>query len=180
MKKVFCAIMVLLVTRGEAASLCSQDEGLLFSCDAANGKSISLCASPEAESGRGYMHYLYGTPSRIEINFPRRDRYNNRTFSGSYSYGPGFISYIAFHVASYSYYVYSAHGDDVYATNGLKMANFFDSNGVVVFKGLREVAHIKCQAESATPMSEDTFKRYSLPAADEATEQLFDKSDALD
>lgn len=53
-------------------SLCAEDEDIYFSCSLSGGKIVSVCASGNTEPSAGYVQYRYGTPDRIEINYPEK------------------------------------------------------------------------------------------------------------
>lgn len=54
-----------------AASLqCTGTELTLFACHFKNGKSVALCASPDATATSGYVRYAYGAGESAELSFP--------------------------------------------------------------------------------------------------------------
>lgn len=132
--------------------------------------SVSVCASKNGS----YIHYLSGNTRRVDLNFPPKDQYQEGSFRGYYSYGPGFQSYLSFDEGPRRYYVYSNYGDSAFSASGPRMAIAFDESGVVVLNGLNKVAHIKCHAQSSR-LTEATFKRYKFPVdeADKYQEVFF-------
>jgi hypothetical protein len=58
--------------KAQAPSLCAAKEEPVFSCTlrGASQKMVSLCASPALENGQKSFHYLYGRPSKIELQYP--------------------------------------------------------------------------------------------------------------
>jgi hypothetical protein len=60
-----------------AASLCTKDEKVVFSCSLKRSmKTVSLCSSPKLTKKAGYLQYRFGVPGKIELEFP-----DNRTES---------------------------------------------------------------------------------------------------
>ena len=53
-------------------SLCARDERIIFSCPVKKpAKIVSLCASKDLSSDRGYLQYRFGLPGKIELEFPK-------------------------------------------------------------------------------------------------------------
>ena len=53
-------------------SLCARDERIIFSCPIRRPvKIVSLCASKDLTSDRGYLQYRFGLPGKIELEFPK-------------------------------------------------------------------------------------------------------------
>jgi hypothetical protein len=53
-------------------SLCAGDERIIFSCPIRRpAKIVSLCASKDLTSERGYLQYRFGLPDKIELEFPK-------------------------------------------------------------------------------------------------------------
>src|SRR2546430_11885321 len=53
-------------------SLCAKDERIIFSCPVKRpAKIVSLCASRDLTSERGYIQYRFGVPAKIELEFPQ-------------------------------------------------------------------------------------------------------------
>jgi hypothetical protein len=64
-----------------AASNCTAAETVIFSCAVGNGaKRVSLCASPGLSAQAGTLYYRFGTPSRIELEYPSRPHGAARKF----------------------------------------------------------------------------------------------------
>src|SRR5262245_25866074 len=54
-----------------AASLCSKDEKIVFSCPLKRSmKIVSLCSSQKLSKDAGYLQYRFGAPGKIELEFP--------------------------------------------------------------------------------------------------------------
>jgi len=53
-------------------SLCARDERIIFSCPVRKpAKIVSLCASKDLTSDRGYLQYRFGMPGKVELEFPK-------------------------------------------------------------------------------------------------------------
>src|SRR5215813_8031532 len=53
-------------------SLCARDERIIFSCPVRKpAKVVSLCASKDLASDRGYLQYRFGLPGKVELEFPK-------------------------------------------------------------------------------------------------------------
>src|SRR5882762_6235267 len=49
-------------------SLCAKDERIIFSCPVKRpAKMVSVCASKDLTSHRGYLQYRFGLPGNIEL-----------------------------------------------------------------------------------------------------------------
>ena len=63
------------LTGGQALqpkSLCARDERIIFSCPVKKpAKIVSLCASKDLSSDRGYIQYRFGLPGKVELEFPQ-------------------------------------------------------------------------------------------------------------
>ena len=52
----------------QAGTLCASDERIIFSCPIRRpAKIVSLCASKNLTSERGYLQYRFGVPEKIEL-----------------------------------------------------------------------------------------------------------------
>ena len=53
-------------------TLCAKNERVIFSCPVKRpAKIVSLCASKDLTSERGYLQYRFGLPEKIELEFPQ-------------------------------------------------------------------------------------------------------------
>jgi hypothetical protein len=53
-------------------SLCSRNERIIFSCPIKRpAKIVSVCASKDLTSERGYIQYRFGLPAKVELEFPK-------------------------------------------------------------------------------------------------------------
>ncbi|HXT63959.1 MAG TPA: hypothetical protein VN696_13055 [Pyrinomonadaceae bacterium] len=59
-------------------TLCAKEERVIFSCLLRRpAKMVSVCASRELTSDKGYLQYRFGLPGKIELEFPK-DRANTQ------------------------------------------------------------------------------------------------------
>jgi hypothetical protein len=75
LKLLIFALILLLphATAVAAGSNCAVAETVVFSCAVGNGaKLVSLCASPRLSARTGTLYYRFGTPSKIELEYPTR------------------------------------------------------------------------------------------------------------
>ncbi|MGZ3692619.1 MAG: hypothetical protein ACXVAX_14010 [Pseudobdellovibrio sp.] len=63
------------------AHLCAQGEKVYFNCQTAkDSKTISVCGSPDLSKKRGYLKYRFGTPEKIELEFPSNKKNSLQKF----------------------------------------------------------------------------------------------------
>jgi hypothetical protein len=56
----------------QPGTLCARNERIIFSCPVKRpAKIVSLCASKDLTSDRGYLQYRFGVPEKIELEFPQ-------------------------------------------------------------------------------------------------------------
>jgi len=56
----------------QANSLCTRSERIIFSCPIKRpAKFVSVCASKDLTSDRGYIQYRFGLPEKVELEFPK-------------------------------------------------------------------------------------------------------------
>ncbi|MBD0371846.1 MAG: hypothetical protein ICV60_13485 [Pyrinomonadaceae bacterium] len=61
------------------ASLCKQNEQVLWSCEMAKGRKLaSMCGSKDLDNAHGYVQYRFGRAGQIEMEFPR-ERVNTQS-----------------------------------------------------------------------------------------------------
>ena len=93
-----------------AGSLCERSESVVFSCHVGrSAKLLSLCASPDLAPGRGHLAYRFGTPLRIELEFPKRGTPDS---AKKFRYAHYFRAQvdrteISFEIGEYAYTVFS-------------------------------------------------------------------------
>ena len=88
-------------------TLCDRNERVIFSCPIKRpAKIVSVCASKDLTSERGYLQYRFGLPGKIELEFPK-DRTGTQTkFQYSHYFRAQFdLTEISFNVNGYEYEV---------------------------------------------------------------------------
>lgn len=56
----------------QPGTLCARNERTIFSCPIKRpAKIVSLCASKDLTSERGYVQYRFGLPDKVELEFPK-------------------------------------------------------------------------------------------------------------
>lgn len=120
-------------------SLCTPAETTVFSCEVRNHKLVSLCASPDLSHDTGYLQYRFGHDAHsIEMEFPHSTSRQAATFKYLQEYfARGGTTALSFWVGPFRYSVFrttSAFG--------------FNGAGVIVSKGHRRVAYLRCDDKS--------------------------------
>jgi hypothetical protein len=89
MNRLFAALLSMLAlgvcasAEAEILTLCNSMSEAVFNCHIQNsGKIISLCAPKSSFSEEKYLQYIFGSPGKIELIFPK----NNLESSGQFSY----------------------------------------------------------------------------------------------
>jgi len=89
------------------STLCARNERIIFSCLVKRpAKIVSVCASKDLTSERGYLQYRFGLPGKIELEFPK-DRIGTQTkFQYTHYFRAQFdLTEISFNVNGYEYQV---------------------------------------------------------------------------
>jgi hypothetical protein len=76
-------LTVLALSKAQASpaeSLCTSGETVIFSCSTAKGKVISLCASADLSKTTGWLQYRFGTPKKIELEYPETKERSAQSF----------------------------------------------------------------------------------------------------
>lgn len=94
-------------------SLCSNSEHIIFSCrikgqakvsPARPEKIVSLCASSDLDSERGYLQYRFGLPNGIELEFPKSRQSTQQMFTYTHYFRFQFdLTEISFSIDDYEY-----------------------------------------------------------------------------
>ncbi|HYD43709.1 MAG TPA: hypothetical protein VEA79_00435 [Phenylobacterium sp.] len=109
------------------ATQCDINENVAWSCKA-GGKVISVCASDPVSGDEGYIQYRIGRPPRTELVYPARKVPPRGKFA--FRLTPQGDVALSFSNGGYDYEVY-----DILRS---------EEDGVIVSKGGKEVAHIRC------------------------------------
>jgi hypothetical protein len=115
---------------------CNAKEEVVFNCELRGGKTVSVCSSTNLSSNSGYLHYRFGPPGQVELQFPSgtRNTQEQFTFESHRPYATE-SEFLNFKRGAYEYTVYRVLTDDPESKN---------SAGVQVSKGERVVSDLKC------------------------------------
>jgi|SRR5436190_6860852 len=88
-------------------SLCARDERIIFGCPVrGSAKIVSLCASRDLTSERGYLQYRFGLPAKIELQYPSDRRATQQKFRYSHYFRAQVdLTEISFTVNGYDYQI---------------------------------------------------------------------------
>jgi hypothetical protein len=94
-----------------ATTHCTAQEQVVFSCSMAkSAKIVSLCASKPLTKNVGYLQYRFGTPQKMELEFPATKTDTQRQFKYSYYFRASVNRFhIMFDNAGVAYDVYSEY-----------------------------------------------------------------------
>ncbi|MBV9958095.1 MAG: hypothetical protein JO360_06715 [Acidobacteria bacterium] len=116
-----CALFALIIRSSRAshlaqtrkpATLCSQNETIIFSCGMRKStKILSLCGSKDLSSQKGYVQYRFGQPGKVELEYPT-SRQNTQSAFNYARYTRPLVTYLALRFETNGY-KYSIHQDDV-------------------------------------------------------------------
>src|SRR5204863_8224067 len=91
----------------QANSLCAKDERIIFSCPIKRpAKTVSVCASKDLTSDRGYIQYRFGLPAKVELEFPKERAGSQQKFQFSHYFRAKVdLTEISFTINGYGYQV---------------------------------------------------------------------------
>ena len=91
----------------QAGTLCARDERIIFSCPIRRpAKIVSLCASKNLTSERGYLQYRFGVPEKIELEFPKDRTGTQQKFKYTHYFRAQFdLTEISFTSNGYEYQI---------------------------------------------------------------------------
>ncbi len=119
-----------------AASLCLAGEPVVFACRV-EGKLVSLCRAPSSDGG---LHYRFGLPAALELEYPAPGQRARAAFKvGSTPLIGGGITSVAFARGGYTYTLYSRIGR---ADDGTT-PEFED--GLTVERRGKTLRHLRCE-----------------------------------
>jgi hypothetical protein len=67
----------------KSKSLCQPGEQTIWSCATTRGKTASVCASKDLAEEKGYVQYRFGSPGKIELEFPKERKDSPKKFKYS-------------------------------------------------------------------------------------------------
>jgi len=91
----------------QPGTLCAKGERVIFSCPVRRpAKIVSLCASKDLTSDRGYLQYRFGLPGKIELEFPKERTGTQQKFQYSHYFRAQFdMTEISFSNNGYDYQI---------------------------------------------------------------------------
>lgn len=95
-------------------SLCAKDERVIFSCPVRRpAKIVSLCASKDLTSERGYLQYRFGLPGKIELEYPKDRQGTQAKFQYTHYFRAQFdTTSINFTIDGYEYSVFDDYNGE--------------------------------------------------------------------
>jgi hypothetical protein len=94
--------------------LCAKDERVIFSCPVKRpAKIVSVCASKDLASDRGYLQYRFGLPGKIELEYPKDRQGTQAKFQYSHYFRAQFdMTSINFTIDGYEYSVFDDYNGE--------------------------------------------------------------------
>jgi len=91
----------------QVGTLCAKNERVIFSCPIKRpAKIVSLCASKDLTSDRGYLQYRFGLPEKIELEFPQERTGTQQKFQYSHYFRAQVdMTEIGFSINGYQYQI---------------------------------------------------------------------------
>ena len=98
----------------QSTSLCAKDERVIFSCPVRRpAKIVSLCASKDLTSARGYLQYRFGLPGKIELEYPKDRQGTQAKFQYTHYFRAQFdTTSINFTIDGYEYSVFDDYNGE--------------------------------------------------------------------
>jgi len=89
----------------QTGTLCAAGERIIFSCPVKRpAKIVSLCASKDLTSDRGYLQYRFGLPGKVELEYPKDRAGTQQKFQYTHYFRARFdMTEISFTVDGYEY-----------------------------------------------------------------------------
>jgi hypothetical protein len=141
------------------ASFCTPQETVVFACRAGS-KMVSVCASKDAGRGRGMLQYRFGKPDSrepLEMILPEAPVPPARAAAGeNVPFAGGGGSWLRFSKGDTAYVVYSGIGR--WGPKGETITK----QGVVVERGGKAIANVKCSDEPAGELGPEWFEKMGV------------------
>ena len=95
-------------------TLCAKDERVIFSCAVKRpAKIVSLCASKDLTSDRGYLQYRFGLPGKIELEFPKDRQGTQQKFQYMHYFRAQVDeTEISFQINGYEYQIFDTYNGE--------------------------------------------------------------------
>ena len=139
------------------ASLCAEDEALIFTCPVAGDNLLSVCASQEFGPELGFLQYRYGPEGKSKMFLPTEKTVPAKAVqSGMLMFSGGGGAYLQFSEGTTMHTVYSAIGRWGEGGEGM------ERSGVVVKSDGKVVSDIRCQKEATSELGPEFFEKAGL------------------
>ncbi|HXI25523.1 MAG TPA: hypothetical protein VNG71_16780 [Pyrinomonadaceae bacterium] len=91
----------------QPGTLCAAGERIIFSCPIKRpAKIVSLCASKDLTSERGYVQYRFGLPGKVELEYPKERTGTQEKFRYTHYFRAQFdLTEISFTNGGYEYQI---------------------------------------------------------------------------
>src|SRR5712691_1624060 len=101
-------------TTQQPNTLCAKDERVIFSCPVKRPpKIVSVCASKDLTSDRGYLQYRFGLPGKIELEYPKDRTGTQQKFHYTHYFRAQFdLNDIGFTIDGYEYSVFDDYNGE--------------------------------------------------------------------
>jgi len=98
----------------QPVTLCAKDERVIFSCAVKKpARIVSVCASKDLTSERGYLQYRFGLPGKIELEFPKDRKGTQEKFQYTHYFRAQFdMTSINFTIDGYEYSVFDDYNGE--------------------------------------------------------------------
>jgi hypothetical protein len=98
-------------TAPQSRTLCTRDERVIFSCPVKKpAKIVSVCASKDLTSDRGYLQYRFGLPGKVELEFPKDRTGTQQKFQYTHYFRARVdLTEINFTIDDYQYQVFDTY-----------------------------------------------------------------------
>ena len=95
-------------------TLCAKDERVIFSCPVKRpAKIVSLCASKDLTSDRGYLQYRFGLPGKIELEYPKDRQGSQQKFQYMHYFRAQVDeTEISFQINGYEYQIFDTYNGE--------------------------------------------------------------------
>lgn len=95
-------------------TLCAKGERVIFSCPVKKpAKMVSVCASKDLTSDRGYLQYRFGLPGKIELEYPKDRRGTQEKFHYTHYFRAQFdLTAINFTIDGFEYSVFDDYNGE--------------------------------------------------------------------
>ena len=95
-------------------TLCTKDERVIFSCPVKRpAKIVSLCASKDLTSDRGYLQYRFGLPGKIELEYPKDRQGTQQKFQYMHYFRAQVDeTEISFQINGYEYQIFDTYNGE--------------------------------------------------------------------